>query len=174
MFIFNKKKLSSCSNLYNKIALLSRNKYLYENLKIEDSFDSRVHLIFFLTSFILINLKNKGSLAKKKAQNIFDYTFIQIESSMRELGLGDQTVNKNMKNLTRVFYKILLICEKFDESDKTEKHLLIKSFFTFRTLATVKNIVLLTNYFVKFKDFASNLSLNNIEKGNIKFRYLGR
>ena len=40
--------------LYNKILLLSRNKFFYINTNLKDSFQNRINLIFIHVSFLFI------------------------------------------------------------------------------------------------------------------------
>ena len=49
--------------LYNKIISLSRNKFLYSEFGLNDSFQNRINLIFIHISFIFIKIKqnNKNS-----------------------------------------------------------------------------------------------------------------
>ena len=95
---FNKKG-SNVSLLYNKILLLSRNKFFYLDLGLNDSFQNRIYLIFLHISFLLIKLKNTNTNTehKKFYQKTFDYIFSRIEIDMREIGYGDLSVNKKMK-----------------------------------------------------------------------------
>ena len=82
--------------LYNKILLLSRNKFFYTELALSDTFQNRVSLIFMHIAFIFINMreKNDNIFYKKFSQKLFDLTFHKIELNMRELGYGDTQVNK--------------------------------------------------------------------------------
>ena len=47
MNIYNIKNKNNEIKLYNKILLLSRNKLLYTNFKLNDTFQNRINLIFF-------------------------------------------------------------------------------------------------------------------------------
>ena len=49
---------------------------------------------------------------EKKAQEIFDNIFINIEYHIRELGYGDVAVNKKMKILNKIFFDILVNFDK--------------------------------------------------------------
>ena len=102
MFSFYKKHNNK---LYNKLTELSRNKFFYNDTQLLDNFETRILLIFFYLSIIL-KISKKSSF-KKKTQDIFDNIFQNIEYHMRELGHGDVSVNKNMKNLNKIFYDIL-------------------------------------------------------------------
>ena len=59
-----------------------------------------IHLSFFLK---FINPMN----SKKKMQEIHDFIFKQIEISIREIGYGDVSINKNMKKYVNYFYDII-------------------------------------------------------------------
>ena len=99
MHFFRSKK-NNILPLYNKIVFLTRENFFYKDFKLSDSFSNRIYLIFFHLCFILIAFKNKES-DKNDQQAIFDFFFKQIELSCRELGYGDMTVNKKMKDLIK-------------------------------------------------------------------------
>ena len=103
--------------LYNNILSLSRNKLFYTEFNIDDTFQNRIYLIFLHISFLFIKVKSTKDKEKYDVfyQKMFDLIFRKIETNMREIGYGDTTINKNMKFLVRVFYNILLNCEKFSE-----------------------------------------------------------
>ena len=84
---------------------LSRNLFFYKDVKLNDSFETRVYLMFFHFSIILFIYKRKG---KKFNQNSYDGLFFNIENNLRELGFGDISVNKKMKDLNKILYDILL------------------------------------------------------------------
>ena len=64
---------------------------------------------------IITKFKKEKTQNHIYSQSLFDYIFNQIEFNFREIGQGDVTVNKNMKNLVKTFYNILLKCEKFEK-----------------------------------------------------------
>ena len=102
------------NKLYNKLVELSRNKFFYSELKLNDNFETRVLLIFF--HFIIILRLKKSEKYKKIFQDIFDNIFQNIEINIRELGYGDTKVNNTMKNLNKIFYDILYNLDKNDFS----------------------------------------------------------
>ena len=102
------------NKLYNKLVELSRNKFFYNDIKLNDNFETRVLLIFF--HFIIILRLKKNDNTKKDFQDIFDNIFQNIEINIRELGYGDTKVNNTMKNLNKIFYDILYKLDKNDFS----------------------------------------------------------
>ena len=126
--IFNTKKHND--NLYNTLLDLSRNIFFYKEIKLSDSFETRIYLMFFHFSIIMKIFKKKGS---KFDQFSYDSLFHNIENNLRELGFGDVSVNKKMKDMNKLLYDILLKIDKNDEEAndkdiKINKKVVIKYF----------------------------------------------
>ena len=83
---------------------LTRNKNLYKANK-QDTFYDRMIILFFHLSFLLKVYKN--NVSKKELQNFFDYFVRQIELSIREIGYGDATINKKMKEYVNLLFSII-------------------------------------------------------------------
>ena len=168
MHFFRSKK-NNILPLYNKIVFLTRENFFYKEFKLSDSFSNRIYLIFFHLCFILIALKNKKS-DKNDQQAIFDFFFKQIELNCRELGYGDITVNKKMKDLIKLFYEILIQCNNWKQLQIDNKNNLLLNFFS----NNCDNKILtskLINYFDKFTFFIEYISLNSLTKGVFNFVY---
>ena len=103
-------------NIYNNLIKLTRNKNLYLNLKNKDTFSDRLIILLFHFGFFLQFYKNEAT--KKDAQNLFDFVIKQIELSIREIGYGDVSINKKMKDYVNLFY---LILEKIENRHSLEK-----------------------------------------------------
>ena len=151
-------------NIYNNLIKLTRNKNLYLNLKNKDTFSDRLIILLFHFGFFLQFYKDEAT--KKDSQNLFDFVIKQIELSIREIGYGDVSINKKMKDYVNLFYLIL---------DKIEKwHLLEKSKKT-NLIADLINIDrdndLLANYFDKYREFLINNPLKNFRKDIIEFKF---
>ena len=59
-----------------------------------------MHFAFFLKVY-----KNKENT--KLLQEIYDFCFKQLELSIREIGYGDQSINKKMKDYLNMFHSII-------------------------------------------------------------------
>ena len=168
MHFFESKK-KNILPLYNKIVFLTRENFFYKDFKLADSFSNRIYLIFFHLSFILIVLKNKEN-EKNNQQDIFDFFFKQIEFNCRELGYGDITVNKKMKDLIKLFYEILIHCSNWKQLQIVTKNNVLLNFFSNKEGSKILTNKL-TNYFDKFELFIEDISLNSITKGVFNFVY---
>jgi len=173
MLTFNKKSYHYESKLYNKILSFSRNKYFYDQIGLADTYQVRILLIFFHFSFLMINLKKKGNIvdSKKISQKIFDYMFKKIDEDMREQGLGDVSINKNMKILINKFYNILLNFENYMQFDNKKKIDLFNKYMLKNTNDKKPRLPELIKYFNKYQSFCFDLSLNSVIKGDFNFKY---
>tara|TARA_B100002051_G_C16637535_1_gene586786 strand:+ start:242 stop:739 length:498 start_codon:yes stop_codon:yes gene_type:complete len=162
--IFNLKKHNS--ELYNTLLSLSRNIFFYKKIKLSDNFESRIYLMFLHFSIMMIISKKKGV---KFNQDNYDSLFYNIEYNLREMGFGDVSVNKKMKDLNKVLYDILLKIEKKENQEfQIDDKLLIKYFpkFTVEKGAVYEDF---KSYFLKFYNFCFELPLNNMVRDAIKF-----
>ena len=157
------------NQLYNNLVKLSRNKFFYQEALLEDKIENRVLLIFF--HFALILSLTKGKNKEKERQSIFDNVFQNIEYTLRELGDGDVAVNKKMKNLSRIFYDILIALDKNDSTTLNKNSDLLKKYFLNKEKKVVANIEKLSDYFNKFNNFCFDLDVKNMLNGSFNFIY---
>ena len=162
---FFKSKKNNILPLYNKIVLLTRKNFFYKDFKLSDSFSNRIYLIFFHLCFILITLK-KGKSKKNDQQAIFDFFFKQIELNCRELGYGDTTINRKMKDLIKLFYEILIYCEHWNLKEPNVKIQFLKTLFDKNNERNFDKEKLL-NYLDNFRHNLKDISLNFLIKGII-------
>ncbi len=154
--------------LYNTLLSLSRNIFFYKKINLSDSFETRIYLMFIHFSIMLIITKRKGV---KFDQKSYDFLFNNIENNLRELGFGDVTVNKKMKDLNKILYDILLKININDnDSLRLNKKLIIKYFSEFEEDKT-NNYSEFESYFEEFYNFCFELPLDNMIRSSIKFNY---
>ena len=153
--------------LYNTLLNLSRNILFYNKIGLPDTFETRIYLMFFHFSIIMLIFKEKKT---KFDQKLYDNLFHDIENNLREAGLGDVSVNKKMKDLNKQLYDIIIKFEKnknkgFDIS----KNLAFKYFKDLDTKEEIKYNEF-NHYFIKFYNFCFELPLDNMIREAIKFK----
>ena len=161
------------NKLYNKILLLSRNKFFYTKLLLNDTFQNRIYLIFLHISFLFIKLKqnDKNQFYKVFFQKMFDLIFDKIALNMREIGYSDMMINKNMKFLVKTFYNMLLNCENYKKKNVKNKNLfLLKYLSQNENKKSTVNIELI-EYFDKYQAFCFDLGPDSVLKGDLNFNY---
>ena len=138
--------------VYNNLINLTRNKELYINLKREDNFSERLTLFLLHFSFFLKNFKNEEN--KIILQQIYDFNFRQLELSIREIGYGDQSINKKMKDYINLFHSMVSEIHFWNDLNRPDKLKIINKF-----LDHFDNNEKLLDY---FDDFNMNLSKKNL------------
>ena len=139
-------------NVYNNLINYSRNKELYKSLNREDNFSDRLTLFLIHFAFFLKTYKRKEN--KDILKKIYDFNFRQLELSIREIGYGDQSINKKMKIYLNLFHAIVAEIHYWDKLDKSEKLKKLSSF-----LVDFEEIDILVDY---FDDFEVKLSKKNL------------
>ena len=163
--IFNFKKHNT--DLYNTLLYLSRNIFFYKNIKLNDKFETRIYLMLFHFSLMMVVFKKKN---KKFNQFDYDGLFHNIENNLRELGFGDVSVNKKMKDLNKILYDIVLkIDTDFKEEFTINDHIVLKYFPGIKSSKT-EEFQLFKRYFYDFYKFCFELSLDNMIREAINFK----
>ena len=144
-------------DIYNNLIELTTNKNLYNGFNKQDTFSDR--LIFFLFHFAFFLKVYKNEKNSDILQEIYDFNFRQLELTIREVGYGDQSVNKKMKDYINLFHSIVSDIHYWDNYSKNEKKnkisllfdnldendYLVDYFDDFKADLTKKNL----NYFLK-------------------------
>ena len=144
-------------HVYNNLINFTRNKDLYKYLNREDNFSDRLTIFLLHFSFFLKNFKTEDN--KIILQEIYDFNFRQLELSIREIGYGDQSINKKMKNYINLFHSMVSEIHFWDKFDRIEKIKKISIFLT-----DFENIEELLDYFEHFNENLSKKTLNSYLK----------
>jgi len=130
---------------------------LYKNLGRTDNFSDRLSLFLLHFAFFLKNFKNHDN--KLILQEIYDFNFRQLELSIREIGYGDQSINKKMKDYINLFHSMVSEIHFWSDLSKSQK---IEKFSNF--LTDFKKIDHLLDYFELFNENLSKKTLNSYLK----------
>ena len=143
--------------IYNNLINYSRNKELYKSLNRDDNFSDRLTLFLLHFAFFLKNFKNEEN--KIILQKIYDFIFRQLELSIREIGYGDQSINKKMKDYINLLHSMVSDIHFWDKLTNSEKLKKISLF-----LSDFENIDDLLDYFDLFDKNLSKKTLNSYIK----------
>ena len=147
-------------NIYNYLINYTRNEKLYSSLNRNDNFSDRLTLFLLHFAFFLKNFKNEEN--KEVLQKIYDFNFRQLELSIREIGYGDQSINKKMKVYINLFHSMVSEIHFWDDLDREKK---IEKLSIF--LEDFNNIDKFVDYFEVFREKLSKKNLNYFIKGVI-------
>ena len=148
-------------NFYNNLVDLTRNKIIYKDFTNQDTFSDRLIVFLFHYAFFLNVFKSNSQ--RNINQSVFDYIFKQLEISIREIGYGDTSINKEMKTYVNTFYSILTEIDDWENLNKKSKNMIFKSYLNIK-----KESIILTEYFEKYRNFLKKSTFNSLIKGVIK------
>ena len=148
-------------SFYNNLVEMTRNKDLYKNFKSQDEFSDRlvlflIHLAFFFKVF-------KKEENTKTLQEIYDFIFRQLELSIREIGYGDQSINKKMKNYLNLFHSLIDKIHYWNDLEANQKTEIFDTF-----IENSSNNQFLTEYFNNYYNILKNNTLNSYLKSVVK------
>jgi cytochrome b pre-mRNA-processing protein 3 len=147
-------------DFYNNLVNLSRNKDLYKDFVSKDEFSDR--LVYFLVHFAFFFKIYHNKESKILLQKIYDFTFKQLELSIREIGYGDQSINKKMKDYLNLFHSMLDKFHFWDEYSEMKKKEELGKFIT-----KSQNTSFLLEYFEKYLLLLKKNTLNSYLKSVI-------
>ena len=148
-------------NIYNNLVNLTRNKDLYKNFKNQDTFSDRLTILLLHFAFFLKIYKKDND--KNIMQEIYDYIFRQLELSIREIGYGDQSINKKMKDYINLFYAMIDKIDNWEDLSNDDKVMILSKFVDKQS-----DPEYLTIYFDKYSENLLNNPLNFYLKGVLK------
>lgn len=90
--------------LYGEIVAQARHTSFYEDFGVPDTLDGRFNMIVLHNFLLFRRLKDIDEATRAVSQDVFDMFRLDMDRSLRELGVGDTTVPKRMKKMMQVFY----------------------------------------------------------------------
>ncbi|RWB53490.1 ubiquinol-cytochrome C chaperone family protein [Mesorhizobium sp.] len=90
--------------LYAQIVAAARQTVFYSDWNVPDTPLGRFEMLSLHMFLFQHRLRGEGGAAAEIAQVLIDEFFLDVEHSLRELGISDVGVPKRMKKLARMFY----------------------------------------------------------------------
>lgn len=90
--------------IYEQIVAAARQPTPYSDWNVPDTPLGRFEMLSLHLFLFLHRIKGEGSAADALGQELADAFFLDVDHSLRELGIGDMGIPKRMKTLSRMFY----------------------------------------------------------------------
>lgn len=128
----------AASDLYSEIVKQARQPAFYTIAAVPDTIDGRYEMISLHAFLVMRHLKGKGPAEKKLSQKVFDHMFADMDQSLREIGIGDLSVGKRIKQMAKVFYGRVVAYElALDGGEETLEEALRRNHYgTFEDVTT--------------------------------------
>ncbi len=91
-------------SLYGAIVAAARRERFYAAWHVPDTLDGRFDMIALHLFLVLERLANTGKDAEKLRQRLTDRFFLDMDRSLREMGVGDLSVGKKVRKMAESFY----------------------------------------------------------------------
>jgi cytochrome b pre-mRNA-processing protein 3 len=116
-------------------------------------------MTFFLLHFAFMLKEFKNEENDKILQELYDFNFRQLELSIREIGYGDQSINKKMKDYINTFHGIVDTIHFWETMDHNKREEKICSY-----LNDFNEMKYLIEYFDEYRVNLSKKTLNSYLK----------
>jgi cytochrome b pre-mRNA-processing protein 3 len=90
--------------LYGALVKQARTERFFRELGVPDTPEGRFEIIGLHAALLLRRLRSEGAAGQALGQALFDLMFDDMDASLRELGVGDLSVGKQVKRLAGQFY----------------------------------------------------------------------
>lgn len=105
MGLFTRKRHERAGfTLYNVAVGAARDPWFYQGLGVPDTLDGRFDLVGLHVFLVIDRLRAEAAPGPAVAQAVFDAMFADMDFNLREMGVGDMSVSKRMKEMWEAFH----------------------------------------------------------------------
>ena len=105
--------------LYERIVAAARQPAIYESWDVPDTPLGRFEMVGLHVFLFLHRVRGENAPISEIAQTLTDEFFTDVDSSLRELGIGDAGVPKRVKKLAKMFYgRVNSYSDALDRADE--------------------------------------------------------
>ena len=90
--------------LYGSAVAAARDPYLYATLNVPDTLDGRFDAIGLYVYLTIRRLNGESEPGPALAQAVFDAMFLDMDTNLREMGVGDMSVGKRNRAMWEAFH----------------------------------------------------------------------
>jgi cytochrome b pre-mRNA-processing protein 3 len=93
----------AAEKLYFSLASQSRNPVFYAEWGVPDTLDGRFDMVLLHTFAVIQHLRKHGKAGSSRAQALYDVMFVDMDRTVREMGIGDLSVKRHMRRMMTAF-----------------------------------------------------------------------
>lgn len=158
---------------YHAIILQARQPDFYTRYGVPDTLDGRFDVLVLHVSLVLLRLKRDRTESERFSQALFDTLFVDLDQSLREIGVSDMSVGKKVKQMGKAFYgrleayRIGLEAAKSDDGEQLVGAL-HRNLYRGATGAEHESVAM-AGYVLRQAAYLETLSTDEIISGNLSF-----
>ena len=92
------------ASLYGAIVAQARSPALYAEIGVPDSVSGRFEMVVLHVVILARRLKVGSEAARAAGQGVFDHFCRDMDNSLREMGIGDLSVPRHMRNVGEAYF----------------------------------------------------------------------
>jgi cytochrome b pre-mRNA-processing protein 3 len=102
--LFGKPKADPSDAVYAAIVAAARQPKFYAEWKVPDTMDGRFDMMVLHVFLVIDRLRSFGPEAEDIRQALTDRFFAEMDSALREAGVGDLTVGKKVRKMAEAYF----------------------------------------------------------------------
>lgn len=155
---------------YEAITEAARRPLFYSDMNAPDTVMGRFDLVTIHMMLYLRAIKDADESVKQLAQEVVDAFFVDIDHSIRELGIGDAGVPKRMKKLARMFYgRAEAYGEALDNNDQDALEAALARNIYPETKDEIPSLGALADYLLKADKVLKDVNRDDMVSGRLAF-----
>jgi cytochrome b pre-mRNA-processing protein 3 len=95
---------AAAERLYRDLVGVARAPRFFREIGVPDTPEGRFEMIGLHAALVLLRLRREGAEGRALGQALFDLMMADVDQNLRELGVGDLSVGKQVKRLAGQFY----------------------------------------------------------------------
>ncbi len=108
-------------SVYAAIVAAARRPWLYSRAGVPDTVSGRFDMIVLHLALVIERLREGGPSEAGLAQAVLDTMFADMDRSLREMGVGDLSIAKQMRTMAGVYYgRVIAYREAFAAADQAQ------------------------------------------------------
>ena len=106
MWFFKKtrQRRKTAAKLYASVVGMARNPWLYTDAGVPDTLDGRFDSVALHLALLMRRLKSEGDEGLAICSELSSVFVTDMDQSVREIGVGDMSVGRHVKNMTQALY----------------------------------------------------------------------
>jgi len=105
-------RAAAAERLYAQMVAEARGRRFYAELGVPDTPEGRFEMIALHIALLLRRLRAEGAAGNALGQALFDLMFADMDAALREIGVGDLGVGRQVKRLAGQFYARLAALDR--------------------------------------------------------------
>ena len=155
---------------YGILTTAARQKAFYRSANVPDTVMGRFEMLSVVMILYFRRSGSSSAVVKEIAQEIVDAFFLDLDHSIRELGIGDQGVPKRMKKLASMFYgRVDSYSKALDAGDRDVLAAALKRNFYPETGDDMLSMLRLANYMMDADLALATASDEVLGRGDAEF-----